>query len=377
MFYIGLLALIGVLAGVLILVAPMALKAMAEADLFFTLRRTNSIKYVERGEVLDHMIPEVPGHILDNPRDRLATFREAKVDEVQPLDPINRMLDKWLGIYYYGIYPFKHIRSFPIKKVYENIQGKNPKEWLTEEKTHSDDGLRFKFPRPIVFTDIELKDRFTIDVKIVLEFQVVRPFTPIYVFNGDFFRQASSLLQGEVIDRLREMTTEDFIAKAKKGEVKGFLSDIKDPESPFNLKLIESTGLMIVSISINDYQPSDPTIVNAIRQAAIALEQGKANVVTAEQNRRANIIDSDSRAKALLVFTKAQVKSQDQLTGARERRLRATVSSLLLPGGDPTATTRAAADFLEMEAAAGEDSKLTTLVKDRSSVVTPVGGDKK
>jgi hypothetical protein len=50
------------------------------------------------------------------------------------------------------------------------------------------------------------------------------------------------------------------------------------------------------------------------------------------------------------------------------------VEALALSGATADVASRGAADVLEMEAATGTDSKLTTLVKDRSAITVPVGG---
>ncbi len=364
-----------ILAG-LILSTPFLVRRLASADIFFTFPTTNQIKYVERGGkkddkgnwsggVLDHYLPEVPGFRLEGENLQNQHFVEDPSVQGAELGFVNSLFHRWFGVYWYGLYPFFHIRTFQIKKEYENLQGTDRDNWIRHGDIVTVDALRFAFPRPYVFTEIELKDRSSVDIKIVLEFEVVRPYTPVYVYHGDFFTQAGSLLQGAVIDLLKDHELQEFL-ELRKGEENGILADLKKIDGAFNAKLIELVGLRILSLSINDWRASDEDILKAMRKKLIAQKDQEADVVRAETYER-----------TVEIQTRADVARLKALAGGRGEYILQTKAALALPDADPTAVAQAAAAILEMEAATSETSKLTTLVKDSSKAVIPVGGNKK
>jgi len=375
-----------------LLLLALAIKGLAKEDVSFTEGLSNYVKYVERAGVFDHMIPEVPGYVVDNPYSRDATIREARPGETQPMSRLNTILQRRLGIYFYGPYPFKKMARVRIKKEWDNLKGTGPSDWITTGPEVDEPGIRHTFPRAFVFTNVELSDRTKVNLKVVLKLRVVKPYIPKYIFRNDFFTQTGSIIQSEVIDNLiditvddgqggrRKLTIDDFI-NLKKGEVAGFLKVHKDDlpsgePSLLNQALISQVGLCIDGINVNDWDPADEDTIKAIRQKALERLQGEARVTKAEKDRETELINADRDAQALLLRTTAEVTSQNQLTDARGKRIRETVASLASSLGDPNVVATGASSVLEMEAATSATSKLTTLVKDRSSVVVPVGGDK-
>jgi hypothetical protein len=186
-----------------------------------------------------------------------------------------------------------------------------------------------------------------------------------------------------------------FFGKAK-GEVAGLLSCLKDPEDSsdfvdpmdpnkgikgeLNRELIKQVGLRLVGISINDYQPGDEKIVEAIRLKSLAIEQGDAAITTAEKSRTAELINADKDAQAVVIRAKGQQEAQNLLTKARGNRIRETVATLASSLGSPDVVAQSAANILEMEAAAGPESKITFLSQrggDKPSVTIPVKEDNK
>ncbi len=223
---------------------------------------------------------------------------------------------------------------------------------------------------------------------MVPTFRVVVPYVPAYKYpNGGFFVKSASLLQSMVMDRLKEvLTLQDFKGKPK-GELKGLLADFIAPKwldtngyvipSDLNTEMIKQVGLTMESIGINDWRASSPAIRAALEASGMAIATGDAEIRAAEKKRTAELINADRDAQALLIRAEAERQAQNKLTEARGNRIRATVARLASSLGKPDIVARGTADVLEMEAATSETSKLTTLVKDRSSVVVPVGGDKK
>lgn len=356
---------------VILALSPFVIRRMASSDICFTYGMTNHIKFVDRGGtrtenkweggVFDHMIPEVPGYILDDVRSETSRFRLPNGEEKQKMSALNLVLRRLLGVYWYGLYPFKHIRSFPIKKQYENIEGTGPENWIRQGDTVNVKALRFRFPRPFIFTDIELSDRFTVSLKVVTTLQVMVPYVAVYVYDGDFFTQTGSLLQGAVIDAVKNENINSFV-QADKGEIGGMLDDLKT-DTGFNRRLEELVGLDLSSVSINDYKPGDEEIVKAIRQTALATEKGNAAIEAAKKY-----------AEEVGIQAEADGSAKERLAKAT----RAEVDSIVEPLKAAPEVSREAAEVLQARFYAGPDSKLTnlTLVKGAAQPVIPVGDTK-
>lgn len=335
---------------------PFLFFGLAKYDIFFTLLTSNEIKFIVQSDgSLDRIIHDVKGFWYNT-----ETHEFEKNDPKEP-KKTKTSLQKKSGLYWIGIPPFKRIYSFQIIKQRER-EGKtdDPNQWLSEEERETVTALRFTFPRPFVLLTAELKDRTTINMFVLCKFEVVKPYEPVFIFKGDFFRNAGAILQGAVIDIINEYGIEEFIGKSK-GEVEGILSALKNHDGPFNRELIQQVGLRLVGITIAKYDPSDQEIVKAIRAKAFAEQQGQATVVKAEKD-----------AEARRIEAMAERDAQLSLANGRSAFIRATISSLALPGSDPTAVTQSAAKVLASEAIASEKSKITTWVDGTTaSVVVP------
>lgn len=380
---------------VLIVLLPFVIRRMAESDICFTFPFTNHIKYAEKGGsrdqngkwsggILDHYIPEVPGYILEGPNLKEMAFRLARSGEKQKVSAFNALLYRLLGVYWYGLYPFKHIKEFGVPRETEKLEGRGPADWIERKGIAVVTALRFTFPRPFVYTDVELGDRLKVSLKLVLKLRVVRPYTPVYEFNDDFFTQTGSILQGQVIDELKNFATINDFITVPKGEVGGFLKKYKKNKpdgtpSDLNLEMAKQVGLGIDGISINDWM-SDKKITDAIEQQAIETAEGDARITKATKDKQVTITNAEAYQEKVSRETDADVARQKALAGSRMIYIRDTVAALASSLGEPNVVASGAADVLEMEAATSGTSKLTTLIKDRSPrspVVVPVGGDKK
>ncbi len=382
---------------------PFVIRWLAEEDLstgkepmFFVYPTTNLNRYVEKGGTRDvkgkwsggvfvRVLPETPGYILGDD----GISRPAKKNETQPVSFFNLLLYKTIGVYFYGFYPFRHIKTMYVPIRIDNVVGTGPANWIDDSRGNElVGGIRNRFPRPFIFTEVELSDGLTVDIKLVPIFRVVKPYTPAYEYSDAGYLKSASLLQSMVIDKLTEgnLTLGSFKGK-KKGELGGLLDvfiktlgtdeDGNEIPSELNAEMIAQVGLTMESIGINDWRASNEAVRKALEAAGIARETGDANIIAAEKAREVELIKANQDAQALTVRTEAQVNSENKLSEARATRIRATTASLVLPGADPTVVSRGAADILEMEAAASSTSKITTVVKGNSSTVTPVGDTSK
>ncbi len=152
---------------------PFVVRRLAEENLktgkeprFFVYPSTNMNKFVEKGGTKDNTgnwsggtfvrtIPETPGFILG--KDGIS--RPAKPREVQSVSWFNRLLYETIGVYFYGIYPFRHIKTLQIPIAVDRVEGTTPADWIdTSRGTELASGIRNQFPRPFVFTEVELGD---------------------------------------------------------------------------------------------------------------------------------------------------------------------------------------------------------------------------
>jgi len=332
---------IAVFAVVVLVLSPFVAYALATFGIFFTRLESGNIKFIVIGDSLRKMIYNTPGFELVDGKFQTTTEKQTR---------------PFLGLYWVGWPPFSRVHKFKITKETENPDGKTPEEWIMGGKEEIEvDTLRFTFPRPYVLKTVELKDRVEINVLAVAKFEVVSPYIPVFNFKGKFFENAGADIRATISDILKGYTLDEFII-APKGEIDGILSPMKDPTGAFNQKLIEQVGIRLVGITIPQYDPGDQELRNAMNARTIAEEQGQATLAKARY---------DSEA-------------QERLAKARGVRILETVAAMASTLGSPDVVARGVADVLEMEAATGENSQLTTLVKGNAQPVVPVGeGGKK
>ncbi len=328
-------------------IAPFVAYRLAEAGYFFTRLESGDIGFVMRGNTLHRIIHDIRGYELVNGR-----FVPTTTQQKRP----------WLGLYWIGVPPFFHLHTFKIVKEVENLSGKTPDEWIKDKGEEMVRSLRFIFPRPFVQRTVELGDRIPVDLLLLTKFQVVDPYTPVFLFKGKFFELAGAIVIAAVTDVLKNLSLDEFV-HAEKGEVGGILKGLKDPAGLLNKELEKQTGLRLVGISIPQYDPSDKAVREAMNAERIAQEQAKAKVAEAE-----------GHAAQLKIRVEADASAQERLARARGTRIRETVATLASSLANPDVVARGAADVLEMEAATSPDSKLTTLVKGNTPPVVPIGG---
>lgn len=365
---------------------------MASVDFCFTYRVTNHAKIIERGGtrnvdgpkkglwvggLFDHMIADEPGWVINSDGKSL---RPAVGDEAEILSPLNDLLKRLFGVYYFGFSPFGyHVKNFYVVKEKENVRGTNPATWVSKAESVPVTALRLQFPRPFVFTNVELADQLDVNLKVVSKIRVINPYLALYHYTDDLFTQVESILQGFVIDNLgnNDEYTITWFRRVKKGSDSGIMHEHAKEGSPLNVALLEQVGLVFTSLANNDWEPSDPRTKEAIQLAAIRESEGKAGVVAAEQRKLATIKDAEAYAGKLELETRADVARQNALAESRSNYVKRTTKALALKGADPNVVSRGAADILEAEAHTSKDSKITTLVKgDTSKVVIPVGDNK-
>jgi len=344
----------------ILLLSPFLAFLLAEVGIFFTKLESGDIKFIMHGESLHKTIYDVRDFKLENNQFVKTTPKEESA-KTRP----------WFGLYWVGIPPFASVHRFPIIKERTNPAGKTPEEWVERDKEISmEPSLHFTIPRPFVLRDVELGDRTPIDLLVIAKFEVVDPYIPVFFFKGRFFGNTEGIIKAAVSDILKgtpgkPLTLDQFVA-SDKGEVSGILSLMKEDKGPLNKELISQIGLRLVGISISKYDPQDGDLREAMNAQVVS-----------EQTAKGVIAKAEGEAKRIQIEAEANALAQERLAIARGAQIRETVSALASTMADHNVVARGAADVLEMEAATGKDSKLTTLVKGGGAPpVIPVGEKK-
>lgn len=343
---------------------------MATGDVCFTFGKTNHVKVVESGGKTDENGFWVDGIfedaiIVDDDlvlcQDwtiRLRSSYDRTLHGPERTPPfLNVLLRKYVGCYWYGLYPFYHIKNFYVRKEKENVRGTNPETWIigSNDRPVLVSALRIRFPRPFVFTDVELADRLKIHQKVVAKILVTNFRTTLYHYTNDFLDQSASILQGWVIDTMitQGKTIDDFL-QLPKGNDAGILRGMQAPDSPLNVELEKQVGLIMTSLAINDWEPGDKEIVAAIQLRGLNEKRGEAQLAAAKFAAQSAIEQAKGESEA------NRLRSEGQL--ALDRAVTAAVT---LPGSDPTTATVAAATVLGRRALAETD--ITTFVEGGSN----------
>ena len=349
-----LLTEIGIYLLILVILFPFVVYTLAKKNLFFTLLDTGNIKYIYRGDTLLKIIADVD------------KFKVSRYELVLG-DEKRTWVQKTFGIYWMGIPPFATIRTFKVKRKreVEEAGGKPPQEWIRDLGEIKVDSLRFAFPRPFLFQEVELKiDRQAIDFLTICKFIVVDAYLPVPELKGDFFELAGSIIKGSVIDKVKDQKTIEKFLSVEKG-TGGFLRDLTDKESNLNVALKKQVGLRLVGIVISEWNPTDPATREAMNKRFIA-----------EKIREAELIAADTHKQIIAIRTEADAKAAERLAVSRAARIRKTLEAIAAKGGNPDEIVRATARIFQAEGL----TNLTTLVEGGSGIspVVPVknGGEK-
>lgn len=345
-----------------------AVYELAKMDLFFTFLESGNIKYIYVGNTLKRIIADIEGKVIDKHivRDRLSGDKDPR-----------SWVERKLGLYWVGFPPFSMVKKFvvPLKKELEETSNKPPAEWIVDKGHRDVDSLRFMFPRPLMLLKAELgdpKDRQTVDVLAIGQFQVVNAYTPVVQLKGDFWELLAGIMRAAILDIVeRQGTMDAFIVADKSDSPTSILYSLwaKGADSDFNKVLIERTGLMLVGAAIPQWDPSDEATRKAMQLAFVALKE-----------KEKALIDASAYSESLKIKTDAEALAQRNLAAARGVRVRETATGIAgsLDNADHDTVAQAVATILQAEAHAGPDSKITTVVVNggNTPAVIPLGGGK-
>ena len=343
--------------------------ALGKLDILWTIVESGNMGFVVRGKSLFRIIHDVRGKKLaGNAVNGTSKFIDGEEKRT--------WLQKKFGLYWIGFPPASGIHPFKIKKESENPEGHGVENWTTGVKEATVTSLLHTFPRPFILRDVELKNRTRVNLLVVATFEVICPYIPVFKYKGDFFIRASSRIRSATDDIVKEIEDITAFIAAPKGEEGGILEGLKNPTSAFNLELVANVGIRLVGISIPQFD-GDDAILAAANEESLAILRGKATVATANANRESALIASRTKAQQVLIETRANAASVVALGRARGHQIRETVAAMASTLGSKDVVAEGVTAVLEMEAATGPNSKLTTLVKGGGAKpVVPIGGGK-
>ena len=334
---------------------------LAKSGILFMFPQEGTITAIVKGDSYKRFIVNIKGHHLDDESGKIVKS-----------DPSHQPPKRWLGLEWVGIPPFYRVHTIKIDAL-RLVKGKGDNENTPisefveheEKKIHN---LRWKFPRPIVVTNVELKDRFKINVLVIITFEVVDPYIPIFVLGGDFLDLIDSAIESAVIDFCKETTYEEFVklSKGKADEVEG-----KRTTSAFTkrLLLINKEGT-IGDDTVADGIEEGVGIVASdayIHRYDLSKESAEADkAVQAKEIARLN-------AQAKVKTAKGDRKAKEQVGKGEANRAIEFMAAFISKGVHPNVAADAYREFLRTENL-GKISNLSTLVEGGSNagvMITP------
>lgn len=248
-----LVVLIGVVVVIIILM-------LANMDAFFTLVRQGTTKFIDMGDSLGAILPNVGGYRLSSVEDldgrRWLIRDEDKTRQREAFCAtclpgtgwLQWLLWKRFGVRFIGLFwPHTHVHTFDIrskKRIKERSEVgddaplrsrvEDAHETLEEgqapkPKSTKVNSLRFLVPRPIFMEGVELPgDNALVNILLMPTFRQVIPALPVYYLNGDFFGP----LDGAIEAAMTDFVARHRVAVYKDGERKGeFAHDTFHPQT--------------------------------------------------------------------------------------------------------------------------------------------------
>ncbi len=290
-----------------------------------------TMEFVMAGEDLQRILLNVDGYVLTRenaikPRNQntagtgeiAATEEEIKRYSEGGESWIGRYLREHYGFYWVSwLYPLKKIHRFEITRArLKPSSAATSKDTSLQSRIELDpstsitDHLRFRFPRPFVFDEVESADRLEVNLLVMTMFQVVKPHTVVFMVGKEFFTTLEATIGGAVADYMKERNFVDFV-KSNKGKGSVFSEAIKrlntEPYGDIKNGIIEDLGVRIIDVWVEDY--GLPADAKTAREATQALEiaelEGQADVKRADLERQAAELRAKGGAARIVELARA------------------------------------------------------------------------
>jgi hypothetical protein len=254
--------------------AGILLRGLKKEDIIFTTVPSGEIKFVVRGETLKKVLVNVPGYRLQG-------------DEIVPGDANQPLLARWLGVYWIGWWPIDHIYTFTV--AWEHWKDKEKKDEIVPAQD-SFTSYHFMHTYPIDALALELESTILVDIRISLIVRVVKPVIPIFLLKGLWFDQFKAAVIGAISDYANNLEYEKFLEDDRNDPAKTFIQGIL----ALNPQLANTLGLQIQTVNYLGFEipeKGQTGVIEAIRAAKLAEEQGKGLIATATAKAEAAVQD--------------------------------------------------------------------------------------
>ncbi len=263
-----------------------------------------SMKFVVKGEDYVRTLLNVQDHHLDE---------KGKIEPGKPRQSFS--LVRRLGFHWISwFWPFQKLHTFNLvtgNLLSEKVRQEKPiKQWV-EEKDHPTDRLDLKIRSYVVVGNLELQDRFNVDLLTFVLIEIVDPRLAIFVYKANFVKILNSAILSGYVDKAKSMTYEEFIKKAK-GRGSSFANAVckyvnEGGNSPDKMSLEERYGVRLIETFVYDFQLSEEEeeAVVASKAKEIARLKAEATVETAKGNAEARRIEAEAKAKEFGVAIEA------------------------------------------------------------------------
>lgn len=304
-------AIILITLGSLLLLAVALLALLyvaAKTNRWATFVETGGMKFIVRGGTLYKVLANIPGFVYDKDKEVLCDLNEIKDKEKKKeIEKKQRggWLASWLqdrfGIFWVSFfYPLIKVHDFNIvaDKLKEEIEGQRQlplRERIQSEIRNAKGYLRHRFAHPIIIPGVELgKDRWKVDLILVVDIRVVNPTIVVFDYKGTVMRQVDAAIASAAIDywnnipvlgsdgnpvknedgttRMVEFGYPEFVA-TDKGPTSDFAKRIKrlnkvTSPSPIEDGLVTRFGLEIMAawIEMVDLSPEQQALDDAARE---------------------------------------------------------------------------------------------------------------
>lgn len=183
--------------------------------------------------------------------------------------------------------------------------------------------LMWKFPRPILVSDVEFADQLRADLLVQAVFQVVIPYIPVFVLKDKLHEILESAVMGAVIDYARTIRYNDFVKTTKTGMGSDFFlkaisqvnlrTEIQAPSTPNALRLakegdglVEKFGVAVIDGWLEDYQQMESEAQKALEAQELNRLRGEAEITRQTKLGQAGLAKAGLDAQAITLVGNAR-----------------------------------------------------------------------
>lgn len=227
-------------------------------------------------------------------------------------------LIRLLGFHWVSwIWPAQKVYWFELKTgalvPVEERKDKSIDKWVTTH-THPTDRLDVKIRCYFLLRDVEMKDRFTVNIVVYALLTIVNPRKAVFLYKADFVSVLSSAILSGYADNSKEKSYAEFV-ELKKGRGSKFADKvfkyINKGGGPKDTRSLEDQyGVCLEETFIEEIQLSEESqaVIDATKAEEVAKLQAAALVAEAQGDADARNIKAGAKASEMGVAIQELVK---------------------------------------------------------------------